>query len=232
MKSSQFCSLIFCICLATFSIAQSIPELENHKIISGYELTAGVGLLKSGTYYQDNKKKIGYSFGGGVFHKFSKTFELKVRGLYELKGSKTENRASFTKYGVTTDVTQLLSTNLRYATIAVMPTFHLLNNKKLLVGVGGFYSIMTSIKILEDRTDNATGITTFIDHSGGNTSYMRGQRDYGMSGYAGYMIKLSKEIDLSLMLHYNKSLMDFENAYSTWQRNNVILFSTTFTYRR
>jgi len=94
-----------------------------------------------------------------------------------------------------------------------MPTFHLLNNKKLLVGVGGFYSFMTSIKIHEDRTDNATGITTFIDHNGGNTSYMRGQKDYGMSGYAGYIINLSKKTDL-------------ENAYSTWQRNNVILFST------
>ena len=231
-NSNQFCSFIFCFCLAATAIGQSIPELENHKIISGYELTAGVGLLKSSTYYQDYKNKIGYSFGGGVFHKFSKTFELKVRALYELKGSKTENRASFTKYDVTTDVTQLVSTNLHYATISVMPTFHLLKNKRLLLGAGGFYSVMTSIKIYEDRTDNDTGITTPINHSGGNTSYLRGQRDFGISGYAGYVINLSKKTDLALMLHYNKSLTDFNDAYSTWQRNNVILFSATFTYHR
>jgi hypothetical protein len=228
---TQFCSLILCLCLATTTIAQTIPELQNHKIISGYELTAGLGLLKSATYY-DNGNKVGYSLGVGVFHNFSKTFELKVRALYELKGSNTETRALFTKGDETTDVTRHLSTNLHYATAAVMSTFHLLKNKRLLLGAGGFYSVMTSIKVSEDRTDNDTGITTHINHSGGNTSYYTDQRDFGLSAYTGYTVNLSKKTDLALMLHYNKSLTDFNDGQNIWQRNNVILFSTTFTYHR
>jgi len=184
-------------------------------------------LLKSYTYYDVNKNKIGYSFGGGVSHVFSKTFELKVRALYELKGSKTESGAAFTRDNVTTIVTRLISTNLHYATASVMPTFHLLKNKRLLIGAGGFYGVMTSIRIYEERTDRYTGITTSINYSGGNTSNLRSQRDFGVSGYSGYVIPLSKKKDLTFMLHYNKSLTDYDDAYNTWQRNNVILLSAT-----
>jgi len=220
-------SFFLCFCLATTTLAQSLPDLQHQKIISKYELTAGIGLLKSYTYYDVNKNKIGYSFGGGVSHVFSKTFELKVRALYELKGSKTESGAAFTRDNVTTIVTRLISTNLHYATASVMPTFHLLKNKRLLIGAGGFYGVMTSIRIYEERTDRYTGITTSINYSGGNTSNLRSQRDFGVSGYSGYVIPLSKKKDLTFMLHYNKSLTDYDDAYNTWQRNNVILLSAT-----
>lgn len=86
---------------------------------------------------------------------------------------------------------------------------------------------MNKIKISEARTDNITGITTTINHIGGNTTYLTNQRDFGMSVYAGYVINLPKKTDLTFMLHYNKSLTDFNDAYNTWQRNNVLLFSAT-----
>ncbi len=223
----QFCSLFVCLCLATTALAQSLPDVQNKKIISKYELTAGVGLLKSDTYYEVNKNKIGYSFGGGVSHAFSKTFELKIRALYELKGSKTQFGAGYWRDGVTTEVTSLISTNLHYVTVALMPTFHLLKNKRLLIGAGGFYSVMTSIKIYEDQTNETTGVTTHYDRTQGNTSHLTSQRDFGVSGYSGYVIPLSKKKDLTFMLHYNKSLTDFDDGFNSWQRSNVILLSAT-----
>lgn len=227
MKNSQFYSFLFCLCFATTTVAQSLPDIQTHKIISKYELTAGIGLLKSDTYFAINKNKMGYSFGGGVSHAFSKTFELKVRALYELKGSKTQSHSAYSRDHVTTDVTSLISTNLHYLTLSVMPTFHLLKNKRLLIGAGGFYSVMTSISIYEDRTDNDTGVTTHFNHTQGNTSRLTSQRDFGVSGYSGYVIPLSKKKDLTLMLHYNKSLTDFDDGFNSWQRSNVILLSAT-----
>ncbi|HEY5750772.1 MAG TPA: outer membrane beta-barrel protein [Chryseolinea sp.] len=223
----QFCTFFFCVCLATTAAAQSSPGIPNHKIISKYELTAGIGSLKSDTYYPVNENKIGYSFGGGVSHVFSKTFELKVRALYELKGSKTKFGSAYSRDNQTTEVTSVISTNLHYVTASLMPTFHLLKNKRLLIGAGGFYSVMTSISIYEDRTDNNTGVTTSFNHTTGNTSHLTSQRDFGVSAYSGYVIPLSQKKDLTFMLHYNKSLTDFDDGFNSWQRSNVILLSAT-----
>jgi hypothetical protein len=91
---------------------------------------------------------------------------------------------------------------------------------------------MNKIRISEVRTDNITGVTTTINHSGGNTTYLTNQRDFGMSVYAGYVFDLSKKTDVTFMLHYNKSLTDYNDAYNTWQRNNVFLFSVTLGFLR
>ena len=42
------------------------------------------------------------------------------------------------------------------------------------------------------------------------------------------LFSLSGQTDLTLMLHYNKSLTDYVDALNTWQRNNVILISVIF----
>jgi hypothetical protein len=106
-----------------------------------------------------------------------------------------------------------------------MPTIHLTKKKNVIVGAGGFYSFNRNVKITEERTDNISNTTTVVYHNSANP---RLENDFGASAYGGYIFSLSENTNLTLMLHYNKSLTDYVDAYSTWQRSNVILFSATF----
>lgn len=205
-------------------MAQS-NEFHRRTLISKYEVTGGAGLLNSSSYYASYGTGIGYSFGVGVSHTFSKSFDLKARILYELKGSTTRTRAILYQNGTETDITRVLRTDLYYLTLAVLPTFHITSNRKVVIGAGGFYSFNRDVNLIEARTDNMTGITATITHNSPNALL---ENDFGASIYGGYLFSLSGETDLTLMLHYNKSLTDYVDALNTWQRNNVILISVTF----
>ncbi|AYB32468.1 hypothetical protein D4L85_18650 [Chryseolinea soli] len=50
----------------------------------------------------------------------------------------------------------------------------------------------------------------------------------GGLAYGGYRFWLSKKADVTIMLHYNKSLLDYDDDLSTGQRNNVILLPATW----
>lgn len=226
MNSNQFCitTVLFWM-ISAAAIAQPI-DFHSRNIISKYEITAGMGLLKSSTYYPNVGHKIGYSFGVGVSHVFSKSFELKARALYEFKGSKTETGGAFTDLnGQTTNITRRLTTNLYYLTLSVLPTFHLTKKKNVIVGAGGFYSFNTDAKIIEERTDNTTNTTTTTYYNGRNPWL---ENDLGVSCYGGYTFPLRRNKDLTLAVHYNKSLKDYSDVYSGWQRTDVILLSFTF----
>lgn len=212
--------------------APTAPERYLRKrLISKFEVTAGGGLLKSDTYYSNTATRFGYSFGGGVSHAFSKTLELKARALYERKGSRTFSRAGYDIHGQQFDFTQDVTTNLNYLTISVMPTIHILPKKNVVFGVGAFYGFLKKaevIAVLTDLDNPANNRTqTLTDPRNFPIKY-----EYGFSGYAGYILPLSKKYDLTFMLHYNKSRNQFEDFYSTWQQNNVLLLSATFGFLR
>ena len=146
------------------------------------------------------------------------------------EGSKTETGGAFTDLnGQTTNITRRLTTNLYYLTLSVIPTFHLTNKKNVIVGAGGFYSFNTDAKITEERTDNMTNTTTTTYYNGRNPWL---ENDVGVSCYGGYTFLLTKNKDLTLAVHYNKSLKDYSDVYSGWQRSNVILVSATLGFLR
>ena len=118
----------------------------------------------------------------------------------------------------------IITTDLHYFTLSVMPTFYLTPKKNIVVGAGGFYSFLKKVKLTEERTDLSNNVTTVSQYTPGNIS---GHNDAGVSAYGGYRFFLSKKTDLTVMLHYNKSLVDYDDGLSTWQRNNVILLSAT-----
>jgi hypothetical protein len=212
--------------------APTPPEKYLRKrLISKFEITAGGGLLKSDTYYSNTATRFGYSFGGGVSHAFSKTLELKARVLYEKKGSRTVSNAAYVKDGQISYTTRDVTTNLNCLTISVMPTIHILPKKNIVFGVGAFYGLLKKaevIAVITDRNNPANNRTnTLTDLRNFPVKY-----EYGFSGYAGYVLPLSKKYDLTFMLHYNRSLNQFEDFYSTWQRNNVLLLSATFGFLR
>jgi len=221
--TSVYLLVIFLVVLTNLAAAQGNDD-PTKKIISKFEITAGAGFLRGPTYYEDRDNKIGYSFGGGITHFFSRSFELKARALYELKGSKTESHMSIgTKEG-TFDYANTITTDLHYFTLSLMPTFYLTPKKNVVVGAGGFYSFLKKVKLSEERTDLSNNVTTVHQYTPGSTS---GHNDAGVSAYGGYRFSLSKKTDLTVMLHYNKSLVDYDDDLSTWQRNNVILLSAT-----
>src|SRR5690349_445545 len=95
----------------TAQTAPTPPERYLRKrLISKFEVTAGGGLLKSNTYYSNTATRFGYSFGGGVSHAFSKTLELKVRVLYEKKGSRTNSTATYIRDSLVSHTTRDVTT--------------------------------------------------------------------------------------------------------------------------
>jgi hypothetical protein len=134
--------LFSCIVVFLFNgVLAQLPELRDHKVISKFEVTSGVWLLKSETGGKSNKSMIGYSFGVGVSHTFSNTFELKGRALYELKGSKTSTHGDGVVDGIPFNTTSTITTDLYYVTLSLMPTFHFTSSKNVLAGTEHFTAL-------------------------------------------------------------------------------------------
>jgi len=224
MKRTPIYPLVFLLLLIHLSGTAQSNDDPTKKVISKFEITAGAGFLRGPTYYENRDNKIGYSFGGGITQFFSRSFELKARALYELKGSKTESRMGIGTKDGTFDYTNVITTDLHYFTLSLMPTFYLTPKKNIVLGAGGFYSFLKKVKLTEERTDLSNNVTTVNHYSPGDLS---GHNDAGVSAYGGYRFWLSKKTDLTVMLHYNKSLVDYDDGLNTWQRNNVILLSAT-----
>ena len=188
-------------------------------------------MLNSATYYSNTKTRLGYSFGGGVSHAFSKTLELKVRVLYEKKGSRTNSTATYIRDTLVSHTTRDVTTNLNFLTFSAMPTIHILPKKNLVFGIGAFYGLLKKAEVIAVITDinnpanNRTNVLT-------DPYNFPIKFEYGFSGYAGYVLPLSKKYDLTFMLHYNKSRNQFEDFYGTWQENRVLLLSATFGFLR
>ncbi|MBL0740986.1 outer membrane beta-barrel protein [Chryseolinea lacunae] len=227
-KIRIYISILFIGAFHSVAHGQS-DQFFSNKVLSKFEFTTGIGMLRGPSYYT-RENKIGFSFGAGVSHAFSKTFELKARALYELKGSKTTNHMAIIRDGVFTDYSRALNTNQYFLTLALLPTFHITAKKNILIGAGGFYSFLKKLRIREELTDNITHITTTTNHN--RPSNQSPYNEFGISAYTGYVFSLSGKTDLTIMLHINKSLKDFDNAYSNWQRNNVLLLSATFGITR
>lgn len=226
MKRTPICLLIFLLLLIHAATAQSSDD-PTKKVISKFEITAGGGFLRGPTYYEDRNNKIAYSFGGGIAHAFSRSFELKARLLYELKGSQTESRMGVGVGQTTTEYANTITTNLHYFTLSLMPAFYLTSKKNIVVGAGGFYSILKKARITQESTD-LTNNTTSTSVSYYTPDNLSDGKDAGVSAYGGYRFFLSKKTDLTVMFHYNKSLVDYDDGFNSWQRNNVYLLSATF----
>ncbi|SHG74890.1 Outer membrane protein beta-barrel domain-containing protein [Chryseolinea serpens] len=221
-------------------VAQTAPTPPERylrkRLISKFEVTAGGGLLRSSTYFGNSVTRFGYSFGGGVSHAFSKTLELKARVLYERKGSQTVGDGyGYGYYGQgplgPIHFTRDITTTLNYLTISVMPTIHILPKKNVVFGMGAFYGFLRKAEVIYKNIDhiNPANSSTLVLTDPRN---FPSKYEYGFSGYAGYVLPLSKKYDLTFMLHYSKSLTDFVDFASTYQRNNVLLFSVTFGFLR
>ncbi|HEY5750380.1 MAG TPA: outer membrane beta-barrel protein [Chryseolinea sp.] len=224
--------MLLCSVTVFAQTAPTPPERYLRKrLISKFEVTAGAGLLKSDTWSSNSATRFGYSFGGGVSHAFSKTLELKVRVLYEKKGSRTVNSATYIRDSLVSHTSRDVTTNLHYLTFSAMPTIHILPKKNLVFGIGAFYGLLKKAEVIAVITDlnnpanNRTNILT-------DPYNFPIKFEYGFSGYAGYILPLSKKYDLTFMLHYNKSRNQFEDFYNTWQQNNVFLLSATFGFLR
>lgn len=209
--------------------AQPVSGTGQDRIISRFEFAAGVSRSMNSGYY-DFLPKYGYSLGIGVVHAFSPSFELGLRTLWEMKGSKMEQH----NYGVSEsgpiDKTRSIDTEFNYVTFAIAPVFRTGKKKRIFLGAGGYYSLLKSGTIEESEIDHITNTTTthrHVDLRNLSTKY-----DAGAMAFFGYSLFNTKSGYASAQLVYSKGLIDVTDVWNHYQRNDSFMLMVTYNIFR
>jgi len=207
---------------------QDPSPVKKGKVITHYELVFGAGaLMNNGYYSQYMTPKYGYSYGFGVGHSFSKSFELNARGLWELKGSKVKvNSNGYSSDTGPIDETYYLDTDFKYFTASLLPTFKLLRNKNLSIGAGGYYSWLRKASVNSTHVDNIAG--TSSSYTITDMGNFQKQYDAGFILFAGYSIPISEKSACQLQLTYNSGLVDITDVWNGSQRNKSLMLMVSF----
>jgi hypothetical protein len=174
--------------------------------------------------------KNGYSFGLGIYHAYSKSFEVNMRALWELKGSRTSQYTYLksTSNGITTitDETRTMNTNFNYFTFSALPTFLIGANKHFIIGAGAYYSILKKADVLithMDHLSQSIKIENYRDLQNFSPKY-----DIGISFFIGYSIPFGGRLKVSGQVFYNLGIVDQYDPWNENQRNNNIGFMLAF----
>jgi hypothetical protein len=208
-------------------LAQQSTLPVNSKTFT-FEIIGGASLLRNTGYYGDfMSPKFGYSAGVGFNYSFTPTFSISTRGLWELKGSKSEQES--VEYVPNVDPlygTYALNTNFNYLTLSVLPTFKVGRTKRISLGVGGYYSFLQRAEVTRTYTDHATNTTT--SQSFGDLGNFSPKYDVGVSVFAGYTFKFIGKSNCSVIAMYNNGLVDIEDPWNGYQRNNSLQLMLVF----
>jgi hypothetical protein len=158
----------------------------------------------------------------GLSHSFSEKFQLKIRALYELKGSKLKTRYS-ADFADRKNViyTEYANNTFKYLTITLLPTFKFGAKNKLRIGGGGYYSFLKGYKLEDSLYDESKNITT--KKSTRDIRNLNIKYDMGISAFACHDLYSSNKISYVLQLQYNKGIVSIIDYLSGSQRNNSLM---------
>jgi len=121
-----------------------------------------------------------------------------------------------------------IDTDFEYLTFSILPTFKPGNKKRLFFGIGGYYSLLRggSISVsMEDHITNSTITHRHVDIRNFVVKY-----DAGATAFAGYPFLFTRKGYASLQLSYSKGLVDVNDVWNHYQRNNTLLLIVAFNF--
>jgi hypothetical protein len=203
-----------------FVIAANAQESSSNNILSRFELVAGPSVSKNKGYLPDHDSKTGYSVGVGYYQKFSKSFYLNFRTLYESKGTAATYHASVGNMGGSSvNIDDKYTSEFKYLTFYLLPTLKLGPNKNIHIGAGGYYSFLQRLSVTSYRTNSDTGEFISEDTST-DEGYFSPDYDAGVSFQVGYSFKVSDKYRLMLQAFSNRGLVDLHSNWIGSHRNN------------
>lgn len=213
-----------------FVSGTSAQEFSFNNILNRFELVAGPSFSQNTGYLSEYDSKTGYSFGVGYYQKFSKSFSVNLRSLYEMKGSAATYSYGLTTNNSTVEMNDKYTSKFNYLTFYMLPTLQLGRNKKIHISAGGYYSFLRKLSVNSYRTDRGTG--QFIsEYTNTDMNYFDPKYDAGVSFQVGYSFDVSDKIQLMLQAYSNRGLVDLYNNSIGSQRNNTFGLMLSFRTR-
>ncbi len=202
------------------------------KKIDQIDILTGFGFSKnSGTFEDFMSPKFVYSLGLGLSHTFTNSFSIQTRVLWELKGSIVKTTA----FEVNSDnsgslYSRTYNSSFKYYTFSLLPTFKIGQKNNIVLGGGGYYSLLKKGLIKVKKIDQATNVESNYE--------VRDQRNFdvkydaGVTIFAGYMLPIKEKRSCSLHIMYNKGLVSLFDGLNGYQRNNTVSFLLSYTIKR
>lgn len=215
------------LCFVTSILAQ---ESAPNQILRKFEIVAGPSFSKNKGYLSNYDSKIGYSIGVGTSAKFSKSFSVNFRSLYEFK----ESAASYSfsrsdANNVSLMLTDKYTNRFNYLTFYALPTLQLGSNKRIHISAGGYYSLLLkdniNIYTIESENNNF-----FSEYNISNEFSFKQKYDAGISVLIGYSFKVGDKSQLLLQAFGNRGLVDISYVLFGSQRNNTFGLLSTFRF--
>ncbi len=206
--------------LLVFIITANAQESPSNNILNRFEFVVGPSFSKNKGYLPDHDSKTGYSVGVGYYQKFSKSFYLNFRTLYESKGTSATYPFGLSNMdGSIVNIDDKSTSEFKYLTFYLLPTLKLGRNKNIHIGAGGYYSFLQSLSVTSYRTNSDTG--EFIsENTSTDKGYFSPDYDAGVTFQVGYSFKVSDKYRLMLQAFSNRGLVDLHSSWIGSHRNN------------
>lgn len=260
-------SILPFILIPILGVSQQAPDFQaatSRRFIDRIEFVAGPSFsFNSGNKFVDNYKddlmenkrltKVGYSVGAGLYHPINSWLGVNGRILWEQKGSNAELNVPLNP--VNNDARQIIQSiyTYEYLTFAILPQAHLGNRRRLILSVGGYYSIINSVEGYEKvlttddnvtlegkfngrslRGFSATGEVNAISFIPGLQSFV--ENDYGITLGIGYLIGIGSQNSMIIQLVDNFGLQNINKPVAILEnppeRNHTLSLIIGYVYSR
>ncbi|MEO5980122.1 MAG: porin family protein [Chryseolinea sp.] len=182
------------------------PYVKSDRVVSEWETLAGAS-VNNPTVLESSKPsrktKLGPFVALGVTHRFSEKFALNVKGVYEVKGTRSKMHELDFTFNPPSDQYAKQEINLTYAEIIILPRYYPSKKVNAFFSMGPYFGYLLSEKVRNEVFLNGVSIVNSFSKLPSDKKNYR-DMDFGITANIGYSKKLSKRLNSTIQVLYSR----------------------------